>query len=164
MRKINYILFILFIFSTGCSNCSRTKSRNVERDFTNTGRETIKMYEENGVYLIPVEVNDIPMQFIFDTGASVVSISQTEATFMWKQGSLTEDDIKGTTEMTNANGEISEGVIINLQKIKIGRKILRNIEAVVVNNQYAPLLLGQTVLSRFGKVSLDYKNKKLILE
>ena len=31
--------------------------------------------QEGGTYLIPCKVNGVPMKFIFDTGASVISIS-----------------------------------------------------------------------------------------
>ena len=37
--------------------------------------------QTNGTYLIPCKVNGVPMKFIFDTGASVVNISMTEALF-----------------------------------------------------------------------------------
>ena len=44
----------------------------------------IEMREENGVYTAPCKVNGLQLRFIFDTGASDVSISLTEAVFMIK--------------------------------------------------------------------------------
>ena len=41
---------------------------------------------------------------------------------------------------------------------------LKNIEASVVKNQKAPLLLGQSVLERFGSFTLDNDNSKLIIK
>ena len=38
------------------------------------------------------------------------------------------------------------------------RALLHNVEATVVNNIQAPLLLGQTALAKFGKISIDYDN------
>ena len=49
----------------------------------------IQMEEYNGVYKIPCTVNGAKMKFIFDTGASDVSLSQVEATFMMKNGFMT---------------------------------------------------------------------------
>ncbi len=42
--------------------------------------------------------------------------------------------------------------------MEIGGIILHNVEANVVDNIQAPLLLGQTALSKFGKVTIDYNN------
>ena len=63
-----------------------------------------------------------------------------------------------------ATGEIHEGTTIRLREIKIGDAILRNDDASVVHNQQAPLLLGQTVLERFGTVTIDNINSKLIIK
>ncbi|MCK5641516.1 MAG: retropepsin-like domain-containing protein [Gammaproteobacteria bacterium] len=56
----------------------------------------IKMQEENGIYTMPCEVNGLKLRFIFDTGASDISLSLTEAVFMLKNGYLSENDITGT--------------------------------------------------------------------
>ena len=40
---------------------------------------------------------------------------------------------------------------------------LDNVRASVVRNQKAPLLLGQSVLGRLGKIEIDNHNKKLII-
>lgn len=104
------------------------------------------------------------MYFIFDTGAGIVSISETEAFFLYKQGTLTKEDILGSGDFVDANGNISEGTIINLKTVEIGNQTLYNVKASVVHNLSAPLLLGQSVLERFGKVSIDYKNEQIILE
>ena len=48
--------------------------------------------------------------------------------------------------------------MVNLRAVKIGDIMLHNVQATVVDNIQAPLLLGQTALSKFGKVSLDYNH------
>ena len=55
-------------------------------------QKVIEMTKINGVYQIPCKVNGIPMNFIFDTGASDVSISITEAKFLLKNGLLQNED------------------------------------------------------------------------
>lgn len=42
----------------------------------------------------------------------------------------------------NANGDITEGTVINLRKVNFGGLELTNIKASVVKNQTVPLLLG----------------------
>ena len=118
----------------------------------------------SGVYEIPCTINELPLKFFFDTGASTVTISSVEANFMLKNGYLKSDDIKGKEYYSVATGEIHEGTTIRLREIKIGDAILRNVDASVVHNQQAPLLLGQTVLERFGTVTIDNINSKLIIK
>lgn len=114
----------------------------------------MKMNLENGVYTIPCEVNDLRMRFILDTGASSVCISSTEALFMLKNGYLSDEDIKGLSKSQIANGELLENVRINLKKIKVGSAILHNIEAVIIDSDKAPLLLGLSALNKLGKWSM----------
>ena len=102
--------------------------------------------------------------FIFDTGASSISISNTEAYFLYKQGKLTKDDIVGEQDFIDANGDISTGTVINLREVKLGNYTIRNVEASVVDNLEAPLLLGQSALNRFGKIEVDYQDESLTLE
>ena len=121
-----------------------------------------KMY--SGIYEVDCAVNGLPLKFIFDTGASTVSISSVEATFMLKNGYLKEKDIKGTNYYSTATGEIREGTVINLPEVRVGDVVLKNIEASVSHSQQAPLLLGQSVLERFGTVTIDNINSKLIIK
>lgn len=126
-------------------------------------QDIIKMQKSGGIYLIPCKVNELPLKFIFDTGASDVSISLTEALFMLKNGYLKESDIKGTVYYSIANGEIAEGTKINIQKIEVGKQTLYNVQASIVHSTEAPLLFGQSAMERFGKFTMDYSNSNLII-
>lgn len=121
-----------------------------------SGSTKVKMTEENGVYYVPVEVNGLNLKFIFDTGASAISISSAEVAVMYRQGLISQEDVLGTSQMMDANGDITEGAVVNLRTVKIGDLTLHNIQASVEDNMQAPLLFGQSALSKFGKVSIDY--------
>ncbi|NND23134.1 MAG: TIGR02281 family clan AA aspartic protease, partial [Acidimicrobiia bacterium] len=136
MNKITVIIFLLF-------------------SVISTAQTTIVMEEENGVYYVPCEVNGIPMNFIFDTGASNISISKTEAEFLIKQGLLTEEDFIEMVNYRIADGSIKEGVKVRLKEIVIKDIILKDITATVVTESSAPLLLGQSVLSKFGRIEVE---------
>lgn len=58
---------------------------------------TILLEKENGVLKIPCSINGLPLKFVFDTGASFVCISLSEAKFMLKNGFISEEDIYGST-------------------------------------------------------------------
>lgn len=117
---------------------------------------------ENGCCNVKCTINELPMRFVFDTGASDVSISMVEASFMMKNGYLDKSDVVGSAHYSDALGNISEGTVVNLRKVKFGDLELDNVRASVVKNQKAPLLLGQTVLSRAGKIEID--NQKRVIK
>ena len=108
-----------------------------------------------GVQQVKCKINDLPLYFIFDTGASIVSLSMVEANFMMKNGYLNSRDVVGSQRFQDANGDISEGTVINLRRVDFGGQVLENVRASVVRNQKAPLLLGQSVLGRLGKIEID---------
>ena len=61
----------------------------------------------------------------------------------------------------NAEGDVNVGTVINLKKVSFGELELNNVRASVVRSQKAPLLLGQSVLSRLGKIEIDNPGRVL---
>lgn len=123
--------------------------------------EEIPFTKEGDVCKVKCAINGLPLHFIFDTGAADVSISSVEATFMAKNDFLSSSDIIGKQNYQTADGNITEGTVINLKDVKLGSLHLNNIKASVVRNQAAPLLLGQSVLSKLGKIEIDNTKKVL---
>jgi clan AA aspartic protease (TIGR02281 family) len=115
----------------------------------------------NGVTKVDCTINGLPLNFVFDTGASDVSLSQVEANFMFKNGYLNSKDVIGKQRYQTADGNISEGTVVNLRQINFGGLELKNIRASVVRSQSAPLLLGQSILQRLGKIEIDNEHKVL---
>lgn len=137
MKKIFFIsTFVLFTFSLK----AQTK---------------ISMLKEGGVYTVPCLVNGLPLKFIFDTGASDVSISLTEALFMLKNGYLKKEDIGESVYYSIANGDVAKGTKLNIKEIEFAGLKLYNVEASIVHETSAPLLLGQSVISKLGKIQLE---------
>lgn len=184
MNRILISLLIIghLLYLSGCSGCSRSGSHQPRRSKRGTANKTeqpisetpvptskptltkmgsgpteVTMEKSNGVYKVPVTINGTPMKFILDTGASLISITATEADFMEKNGTITEADIVGQSRFQDASGAISPGAVIRLKSVQIGDRVLENVNANVVANAKAPLLLGQSALSQFGKISVDYR-------
>lgn len=126
-----------------------------------TKTEEVPFTKEGNVCKVKCAINNLPLHFIFDTGASDVSISSIEATFMLKNDYLAVSDIIGRQNYITADGNITEGTVINLRDVKLGNIHLNDIKASVVKNQSAPLLLGQSVFSKLGKIEIDNDNKVL---
>ena len=119
----------------------------------------IPFTRKNGITEVKCTINGLPLTFVFDTGAGDVTISSVEAAFMFKNGYLSDKDVVGRTSYRTASGDIVEGTVINIEKIEFGDMTLNNVRASVVRGQSAPLLLGQSVLSRLGRIEIDNPNQ-----
>lgn len=173
--KTKAIIIILcgLVLLAGC-NRSRQPGRNttnrdrVERNDedrpSDGGRTIIRMQNKNGVYYVPCKINGTEMEFIFDTGASDITMSMTEALFLYKQGKITDADFAGSQQYQVADGSIHEGQIVILKTVQIGNRELNDVRASIVDNMDAPLLLGQSALAKFGKISIDYDHNQIIFE
>ena len=82
---------------------------------------------------------------------------------MLKNGYLSDDDVKGKRNYMTASGDIHEGTILRLKEVKLGEAVLKNVDASVVHSQKAPLLLGQSVLEKFGTITIDNVHSKLLI-
>ena len=164
MTRLKIFLFVVLIGSLGCSRSGNRRKMSMDHPDISNQKNAVPMEKIDGVYQIPVEINGVSMHFIFDTGAGMISISETEALFLYKQGKLTEDDITGSAKFSDANGNISEGTLINLKEVKIGDRALKNIQASVAHNLKAPLLIGQSALEKFGNVMIDYEKKEIVFK
>lgn len=132
----------------------------IEPDYEEQTTE-VPFRKESGIYKVKCSVNGLPLHFYFDTGAADVTLSSVEAEFMLKNDYLSPGDLKGRNYYGTASGEIAEGTTVILKKVDFGGLELNNVRASVVHNQKAPLLLGQTVLSRLGKIEIDYAKSVL---
>lgn len=183
LRLLIYLLLLIGISS--CKNCSgsgrraslnnadtaKIESPTIQSTDINaqeiesklvSERFAVPLESEGGVNTIPVEVNGVTMNFIFDTGASDITISSVEAAFLIKQGSISSEDVIGEQIYQTADGSINVGLKIRLRTVKIGPSELKNVEASIIDNERAPLLLGQSALQRFGSFSIDNTNRQVI--
>lgn len=127
--------------------------------------KTIVQGEKKGDHLVvPMNVNGYSFSFLFDTGASLVQLSSDYALVLLKEGKLSNDDIIGDIPLLTASGEVNIGTKVILRTCQIGNKVIYDVEAVVVKQIDAPLLMGQSVLHRFGKYTIDNETNSIIFE
>lgn len=117
--------------------------------------------EQGGLLKMKCTINGLPLDFLLDTGASLVMLSATEYLFMFKNNYLTAKDIRGSAYSLIADNSKVEVSEINLRKVDFGGFTLENVKASVMPNISSSLLLGQSVLNKAGKVEIDYENKIL---
>ncbi len=138
----------------------------VDEQSSNFGNETISIpyIERNGVKYIAVKINGGPtFDMIVDTGCSGVLISIKEAQYLAQSGLLSEDDYKGNSLSSIADGSIVENMVFNIKEMIIGGKIVcSDIDVTVSNNISAPMLLGNGVFDRISSFSIDNTHKQII--
>lgn len=126
---------------------------------------SVPMTKTGGVYEIPVVINGVlKLNFIFDAGASDVSISSDVALTLIRTGTVSEKDFIGTETYKFADGSTAKSKVFLIKEIQIGNKTVKNIRASISKSLNAPLLLGQSFLNKFGKVSIDYIKNVIVFE
>jgi hypothetical protein len=125
------------------------------------GQHKISLKEKNGVLYLPCKINGIQLDYVFDTGASIVTINDSIYRLMQSNELITIDDSIGIEKYQDASGDIIECNTFNIKKIEIGGIVLENIKGGVVPNNNKSFLLGQSALKSIGSYNLDIKNKIL---
>ena len=126
------------------------------------GHKVIILTKQNGVYTIPCSINGVKRSLVFDTGASSVTISMDLANMLFREGKLTDSDIKGFGKSQTASGHIVDNMALVLKDIEISGLHLKNVDAVVIKGQNVPLLLGLSAIQKLGRVTLS--GNKLIVD
>ena len=80
-----------------------------------------------------------------------------------KNGYLNTNDFIGKQNYMDANGNIEVGTKIILRQVEFGGLMLKNVTATVINNNKAPLLFGQSALSKYGKIIIDNQANTITL-
>jgi clan AA aspartic protease (TIGR02281 family) len=114
-------------------------------------------------YYVQVRINDtITLPFLLDTGASDLVIPVDVALTLMRAGALNRSDFIGqrSYRIANESEEVSDVVV--LRDVRVGDHMVRNVSASITQAQGEPLL-GQSFLSKFGAVTVDYKRLILVL-
>jgi predicted aspartyl protease len=125
--------------------------------------ETVRLERRDGGYFVPVRINQtITLPFLLDTGASDLVIPADVALTLIRAGALTSGDFIGKSRYRLANGSEEVSDLVVLREVQVGEHAIRNVTASISPVRGEPLL-GQSFLSKFGTVTLDYKRLVLIL-
>lgn len=115
----------------------------------------INMEPSGGVYKVSGTINGARMKFIFDTGASTVSMSMAMAEYLYDNDYIQDSDFIGIGQSQVADGNIVDHLQINLRDVEIGGVHIKNVSATILQNQSAPLLFGQSAIQKLGKIELN---------
>lgn len=171
MKKLLFVLTLITIIS-----CNQRPKFSLQdyMDYDADGLEytedgdviRVPYSEENGVKTIAVKINGtICTDMIFDSGCSGSTISLNEAKYLATIGKLTEEDYLGTAKASIADGSIVDNMVFKVKSLIIADQIeCSDVIVTVSENAAAPLLLGNEVLDRVAKYTVDNENKEIIFE
>jgi len=109
----------------------------------NTGRQIVLASGAGGHFMANGSINGQTTQFLVDTGATSVAISQIEAERM----NLRFRD--GRRIMTQTANGPAPAHVISLASVRVGDVEVRNVEAIVIPGVMSHVLLGNSFLTRF---------------
>jgi clan AA aspartic protease (TIGR02281 family) len=125
--------------------------------------EEVPLKAEGGALLVPVMINDsVKLDFMLDSGASVVTIPADVAMTLIRTGTLTRDDYLGRETFQLADGRAVPSTILRIRTLKVGDIVVHDVQASVTDAK-GSLLLGQTFLARLSTWSIDNARHVLVL-
>ena len=136
-----------------------------KRSFTNENYlNRFRLKYENGVYKINLNINkSIDLDFIIDSGASVVLIPEDVFSVLVRNGTISKNDILGYKTFTIADGTSSKKPIFKIKSLTIGTITVTDIEA-AIGELNSDLLLGQSFIQKFKSIKIENKSNELVIE
>lgn len=132
------VMFVFFYFNQKSESTVYVMNRS----------ELALTADKEGHYRIKGRINNHPVEFLVDTGATYVAISQTLADTLHVTGNY-------PISLSTANGNVT-GSLTRLESLSFGEFNLKDVKAVIVpNNKQDDVLLGMNVLSKFTIVQKD---------
>ena len=110
----------------------------------------------DGHYYLTLNINNVPVQFVVDTGATQVVLTQKDA----KRIGLNPLTLSYLGIANTANGTVRTAAVL-LETVSLGTMKDTRVRAVVNDGQMNGSLLGMTYLNRFDSITI--KNGELIL-
>ena len=103
----------------------------------------------DGHYYLTLDVNDVPLRFVVDTGASQVVLSQADA----RRIGLDPETLGFFREASTANGMVRTAPVV-LDRVSLGQITDSQLPAVVNGGDMEDSLLGMTYLGRFARIEI----------
>jgi hypothetical protein len=80
-----------------------------------------------GVFVVPAEINGLPLDFVIDSGAAAVMVPAELLDRMRRDGTVTNEDILGPQTFTIADGSKRIWTAFMIRSLKVGSVVVQNI-------------------------------------
>ena len=121
--------------------------------------------DDLGVYTVSASLSGgVPQTFILDSGSTSVVIPRSMLPKLIAEGRLSMKDYADKTELTVADGRKVSGKVYTLRSVTVAGRTIDDVRCVVADSDKDGLpLLGQTVLGRFNRWTIDNVHHTLIV-
>ena len=117
---------------------------------------TLQPAGEDGRYTIETSVNGVGVRTYYTEENWFVSMSTTTYLFLYENGYIDDEDVKGITTLKLPDGSSSKGAAFVIRNLKVGDHILvTDIPAFVVSKQTVPLIIGSSAFESLGDVTRE---------
>jgi peptidoglycan-associated lipoprotein len=116
---------------------------------------------KTGLITAPCIINGYTAQFTFDTKLAP-QISADETMRLLSQGAIGKLDFKGNPDEILADGKIANRAILVIKELAIANVTVKDVEFMVNTNLSYPILIGNSILSRFGEYTIDNASQQII--
>ncbi|MEP5730052.1 MAG: TIGR02281 family clan AA aspartic protease [Sulfitobacter sp.] len=103
----------------------------------------------DGHYYVTLEVNQAPVRFVVDTGATDMVLTHSDAARV----GLDLDNLSYQGRANTANGEVRTA-FVRLDSVQLGGVTDKDVGAVVNEGEMAQSLLGMGYLQRWGRIEI----------
>ncbi len=114
--------------------------------------------------VIPASIDTYPLTFIYQPDARNNVISAEAVLDLLKEGIITKDDFKGNPQEIISEGAIQRGAELTIPSLRIGRKVIYDIDVVVEPKSEAKLIINKTTLIKFGAFTINEDAREIIFE
>lgn len=142
------LIFIGVIAAIGVWDDIRQTLRPTQSVITETGQIEVPRAPD-GHYYLTLQINDKPVDFLVDTGASEMVLTSDDA----ERAGLPLDDLIYSGRAMTANGEVRTAWV-KLDSVELGRVLDRGVTAWVNEGEMERSLLGMAYLRRWSRIEI----------
>ncbi len=107
-------------------------------------------------------VNGMTTQFEFIKLQKEFFISPDVTMKLLKEGSIDKTDFKGDVNKILGAGTVADKSVLTIKEMRVGKNIVKNIEATVNYKAKQDMAFGDNTLVKFGSYTIDDKENKVI--
>ncbi|MDU9003765.1 retropepsin-like aspartic protease family protein [Sedimentitalea todarodis] len=149
------LIFVGVIAAIGVWDDIRQTLRPTQSVITETGQIEVPRAPD-GHYYLTLLINDKPIDFLVDTGASEMVLTSADA----ERAGLSLNDLIYSGRAFTANGEVRTARV-TLDSVELGQVLDRDVSAWVNEGEMEQSLLGMAYLRRWSRIEIS--DRALIL-
>lgn len=126
--------------------------------FSAAAQSVVSLIEtsEEGKYTLEASVNGVGVRTYYTDENWFVSMSSTTYLFLYENGYIADDDVKGLTNLKMPDGSSTKAASFVIRRLKVGDGIMiTDIPAFVVKKQTVPLIIGSSAFGSLGEVARE---------